>query len=237
MNKIFVIALFLAIGHALIVSREQKANHGWFIEDDQGRIRIFHGVNAVYKIPPWHPVTDKWNTVDSMTEEDAINLKNWGFNMVRLGVMWPGAEPEKDKWDMDYLQKMRDIADVLGKHGIYTLVDLHQDLGSRFVCGEGFPDWAVAIREDASEFPSPVAKGPYPLDEDGYPQLEWCLNKSFGMYYISQAVESVFQNFYNNTNGAADHFALFWKNVASVFKDCPTLLGYELINEPFPGDC
>ena len=30
-----------------------------------------------------------------------------------------------------------------GKHGIYTLLDMHQDVLSHKFCGEGVPDWAV----------------------------------------------------------------------------------------------
>ena len=55
--------------------------------DNNGRTRIFHGVNAVYKLPPYVPDTDKFDAANSLNEQDAINLKNWGFNIVRLGVM------------------------------------------------------------------------------------------------------------------------------------------------------
>jgi len=55
--------------------------------DTLGRIRILHGVNAVYKLPPYVASTGKFDAANSLNEQDAINLKNWGFNIVRLGVM------------------------------------------------------------------------------------------------------------------------------------------------------
>ena len=55
--------------------------------DSFGRTRIFHGVNAVYKLPPYVASTDKFDASNSLNIQDAINLKNWGFNIVRLGVM------------------------------------------------------------------------------------------------------------------------------------------------------
>lgn len=30
-------------------------------------------------------------------------LKEWGFNVVRLGVMWPGVEPEPGQVDQGHL--------------------------------------------------------------------------------------------------------------------------------------
>ena len=68
--------------------------------DDLGRERIFRGVNAVYKIAPWLPSTDRFNATESLSPEDAEILKSWGFNIVRLGVMWPGLEPnERGSYD------------------------------------------------------------------------------------------------------------------------------------------
>ena len=43
------------------------------------------------------------------------------------------------------------------------------------------------------------------------------------------------QDRYTNGNGTLDAFALFWRAVASYFADRPSVLGYELLNEPsFP---
>ena len=61
--------------------------------DQYKRERIFHGVNAVYKIAPWIPTSNKFDPLNSLSVEDADILVSWGFNVVRLGVMWPGLEP------------------------------------------------------------------------------------------------------------------------------------------------
>ena len=45
-----------------------------------------------------------------------------------------------------------------------------------------------------------------------------------------------FDNLYTNYNNLTDHWGAFWRKVASVFKDIPSVLGYELINEPFAGN-
>lgn len=54
--------------------------------DADGRERLFHGTNIVYKgfpyLPPSH-FTDSWT---SLSDEDIQTLKSWGFNSVRFGL-------------------------------------------------------------------------------------------------------------------------------------------------------
>jgi len=41
---------------------------------------------------------------------------------------------------------------------------------------------------------------------------------------------------YDNHNQLRDKFANYWAKVASEFADNPYVLGFELLNEPFPGN-
>lgn len=43
--------------------------------DSAGRERLFHGVNAVVKGPPWIPETKVFNVYSSLTDEDYVLLK------------------------------------------------------------------------------------------------------------------------------------------------------------------
>jgi len=63
------------------------------------------------------------------------------MNFVRLGVMWEGVERERGVYDDAYLAKVDALITRLGEAGIYTLVDAHQDVFARVVCGEGVPDF------------------------------------------------------------------------------------------------
>jgi len=218
------------------VSLSRKVKHGHVMVDKTGRMRLFHGVNAVYKIPPYIPTTTGWDTKTTLSDKDAENLQKWGFNMVRLGVMWPGLMPQKDSFDDGYLKTVGQIIDTLYKHGILVLIDLHQDLGGRMLCGEGFPDWAVYPEAAKHPFPWPVFKKEFDKDEHGYPKIEECLQKSFAEYYMTEAVGAAFQALFDNKNGIRDQFSKFWGKIAETFRDHPGVLGYELINEPFVGD-
>ena len=83
------------------------------------------------------------------------------------------------------LNHLRSMLGRLHARGIYTLVDMHQDVLSGFTCGEGIPDWAFsralelvgfnasADRENPRRFPKPLpyddvdpdpATGKPPLD-------------------------------------------------------------------------
>jgi endoglycosylceramidase len=69
-----------------------------------------------------------------------------------------------------------------------------------------------------------------------FPELKACLKNPFFKYYFSQAASSSFQSLYDNVDGIQDSFAAFWKTVASYFKSNPHVIGYELLNEPWPGN-
>lgn len=106
--------------------------------DENHRIKIFHGMNAVYKIAPWHPTITGFDTENTLSSIDAKNLKQWGFNVVRLGVMWPGVEPkERGNYNYTYLGQIEKIVNNLAAEDIYTVLDFHQDIWHRKFCGEG----------------------------------------------------------------------------------------------------
>ena len=85
---------------------------------------------------------DKFNHLTSLSDADLQNLSNWGFNVVRLGVMWPGVEPQENSFNLTYLTTIKElIIKMHEKYGIFTIVDVHQDLLSSAYCGEGIPDW------------------------------------------------------------------------------------------------
>jgi endoglycosylceramidase len=91
----------------------------WFV-DESDRVVIFHGLNAVKKEAPWIP--DAWN------QTHLEQLKSWGFNVIRLGVMWAGLMPKKNYVNQTYLDEMVKMVDDFEAHGFYVIIDLHQDM-------------------------------------------------------------------------------------------------------------
>lgn len=118
--------------------------------------------------------------------------------------------------------------DKMGERGIYTIIDMHQDLMSRLYCGEGAPDYISQCDDNATAvFPKPVDDR-MPRDEHGYPLLSACLKRNFGMYYFTDAVGECFHNLYTNQCGLLDKFLMYWKAVAEAFHDSPYVIGYVL---------
>jgi endoglycosylceramidase len=204
---LFVIAI--SVLHTILATQSKiKVNpvtHQFV--DEFGRVNLFHGVNAVYKVAPWHPNVHGFDSNNSLSDIDAIHLKKWGFNILRLGVMWPGVEPTtRGVYDQHYLDEIEKIVINMAAQNIYVILDLHQDLWHRKFCGEGVPDYVYNIcksdePKDTKLFPAPVGNfTSYPIDSNGDPTLDWCLETAFFEFYLSSEVGAGFQCLYDNTD-------------------------------------
>ena len=116
-----------------------------------GRVRIFHGANRVAKAPPWY--------FDEMLEGtvDGELMEQLGFNVVRLGFMWSGYNPAPGVFNTTYMQVIETIIAKLNGHGVYVLLDLHEDiLSSKFCTYDGVPLWVVNKSVPKHPFPWPL---------------------------------------------------------------------------------
>jgi len=215
--------------------------------DALGRQHYFHGINAVVKEHPWIPTRGAFTPQGSLGPEDIANLKKWGFNAVRLGVMWPGVETAPGVYNSTYLEEITKLINDLGDAGIYTLVDMHQDLLSRHYCGEGIPEFYVEnLLKDPNSLLSKGRKFPIGMSAweafpdnttfPNFPPLELCLQKPFAEYYLSEKVGRLFQTLYTPGTELQKGFIAVWVEIAKAFKGNPNILGFELLNEPWYGD-
>lgn len=184
--------------------------NGMRFVDEHGRERVFHGINVVCK-------DRSRGYVYRLDRPTLERFRGMGFNLVRLGVIWDGVEPEPGVYNQEYLAELEEQVRVYADYGIYVLLDMHQDLyGVRYA--DGAPEWATVT--------------------DGLPEPEKTAVWSDG--YMSPAVQRAFDHFWANDPapdgvGLQNHFAGCWRVLAERFKDRPEVLGYDLINEPFPG--
>jgi hypothetical protein len=213
--------------------------------DVGGRQRLFRGVNVVYKGPPWYPDLDKWDRNMSFNLDDVAFIGDLNINAVRLGVMWPGVEPERGQYNHTYLDKLGLIVNRLNEKGVYVILDMHQDALSERFCGEGIPYWAVDTKssldrigihppKSAVGFPQPAAP-PYNVDEKGIPSRADCDKFAWATYHFTYDAANAYQNLWDNQDGLLDAFANYWKTVAAYFRNYTNILAYELMNEPFAG--
>jgi len=185
---------------------------GRFLVDPQGRVLVLHGVNMVYKRPPYAPDAVGFGA------DDASFLVSQGFTTVRLGLIWKAVEPEPGQYDDAYLSRIRQTTRVLAGAGIHVLLDFHQDLFNERFQGEGAPDWAV--------------------QDDGLPAEP---KLGFPYNYFGQlALNRAFDHFWANAPGPGgvglqDRYAAAWAHVASYFLGTRGVMGFDLFNEPWPG--
>ena len=103
---------------------------GQVFRDSLGRQIILSGVNLVNK--------DKSvNYIGPEGEETFMNFKKWGFNVIRLGVIWDGVEPSPGVIDESYLSKIDNQIKMAGDYGLFVFLDMHQDLYSVRYGGRG----------------------------------------------------------------------------------------------------
>lgn len=187
-------------------------NH-WFL-DEFGRVRIFHGVNSVRKGSPWY-----YEYLLNDTRLD--DLRAFGLNVVRLGTMWSGVEPQDGVFNATYVGILETIIQKLADRGIYALLDMHQDvMSSLYFSYDGIPLWLVET------FPEPTNPYPWPLESVD----------AWAEGYLTQACSEGFQMLYNDTNDALVRWGQFWAHVAQTLGPMPAVLGYDYMNEPWVGD-
>jgi endoglycosylceramidase len=180
---------------------------GRWLTDADGRVVLTHGVNMVYKRPPYVPAKTGFGA------DDAAFLRRHGFNHVRLGTIYTAVEPQPGRYDDAYLDAVAETEKLLARERIFTQIDFHQDLFNERFGGEGFPDWAVF--------------------DDGLPAEPLT---GFPFTYVSSpGGNRAWDNLWANREGLQDRFAAAWGHVAMRFKGREWLLGYDLINEPWAG--
>jgi endoglycosylceramidase len=179
-------------------------------KDPYGRDLILHGINVVNKNP-------EMEYVGHITPQEMATFKSWGFNVIRLGIIWDGLEPEPGQYNEEYLLKIDEMIQWAAANDLYVFLDMHQDLYS-VEFSDGAPSWATITNDQ------PHQTGNIWSDS----------------YLISPAVQTAFDNFWANTpapDGVSiqDHYIQLWRHIAERYSDNTTVIGYDIMNEPFMG--
>jgi len=184
---------------------------GSFLTNSDGQVVLLHGLNEVYKVAPGEP------SASGFSDDDAAFLAANGFNAVRVGVIWSDLEPEPGEFNAAYLASIEQTVQTLGNHGIYSIIDFHQDGYSSEFGGEGAPAWAVQ-------------DGGLPNSPDTFPL----------QIFFNPAEQHAWDAFWSNDAapngiGLEDNYAQMLEYVGNAFNGNSNVAGFELINEPSPG--
>ncbi len=182
----------------------------WFT-DPIGRVVMLRGLDFVEKWAPYTPEADGFG------DDDAALLAANGFNTIRLGIPFEFLMPTPGKIDRAYLASIAKTVVTLERHHIYALLDFHQDGWGPVTNGNGMPAWMTYT--------------------DGLPNPP----DPFPTYYVTNpALQRAFDNFWANRAGPdgiplQTYYARGMVAVAQRLGSSSNLLGYEAMNEPWPG--
>ena len=82
-------------------------NDGQFVNSATGEVERLTGTNIVVKGPPWLPSTEETGTscldledtttiCTTFNSNDVKAMKEQGYNLIRLGVIWAGGQPTEE---------------------------------------------------------------------------------------------------------------------------------------------
>ena len=185
---------------------------GRWLTTADGRVLLLNGVNFVDKSPDG-------TTIEALGfgEDDAQFLADNGIDAVRLGFSPLQIMPKPGVIDTAFVASFVKTVDQLKAHGILVLVDLHQDGWGPAVDGNGFPAW-MTLTHGATN-----------------------THTGFPLYYVTNpAIQASFDSFWKNEAGPGgvglqDRVGQMLAALAEPLAGNDAVLGYDLINEPWPG--
>jgi len=191
---------------------------GRALRDGLGRRVWLRGVNAGgrAKFPPFLPFAFEPADPSARPFDEALaryldRVRAWGMNVLRLPFTWEAVEPTRGVWDEVFLTRLDAFVAAAGERGLRVVLDMHQDVFSRWYCGDGFPRWAMADPERA---PATGCEA-------------W-----FTHYFQDADMQADFDRFWSNADGLMDAFEAMWTMIAERYADAPAVIGFEPINEP-----
>ena len=191
----------------------------------------------------------------SEADEHFGRIRRWGFNCLRLLTTWEAVEHAGPGiYDEAYLDYFAQVCERAGRHGLYVIIDFHQDVWSRMSGGDGAPGWTLEAagldptRLDESDAAFTMQKrmdfhDPRPCQPERYPLMSWVTN------YARAANGIMWTLFFGGRDFAPDfrvdgvsiqdylqsHFIRSQAVVARRMRHMPHVIGFDLLNEPHRG--
>ncbi|KAJ3193375.1 hypothetical protein HK101_004929, partial [Irineochytrium annulatum] len=231
---------------------------GRFFTDEHGRSLMLRGVNLCGNSKlPTIAADDLMNhrsvsfvgrpfKLDE-ADEHFKRLRTWGLTFVRLLVTWESIEHAgPGKYDDEYIEYLTQILKRAQKFGIKCFIDPHQDTWSRFSGGSGAPGWTFEICGLNIETFQKVGAAHINNIRDYESRTKHML---WPTNYTKLASATMFTLFFageifaplatyegeNVGTYMQRHFIAAFTYLANRLKNCESVLGFELINEPHCG--
>ncbi len=217
-----VVALAAAVASAAMRGPEPASTA--YLTDAQGRALVIRGFNTDGQAkvrPDGMPATTP--------AQVATERRDMATNAVRLLISWRAIEPTPGDIDEAYLDRLAQRVEKYGEQGFHVVLDMHQDVygyyrptaqsptfGSGPYQGNGAPAWATYI--DGLK------------TQTGLPMWE--------LSYLEPGTMRAWDHFWGTTGAHSelqDHYLHAWVAVAQRFAGDPTVVAFDLMNEPYGG--
>ena len=191
------------------------------IGDVTGRRVLLRGVNVnqlidYYLRDPEVPATQK------PTDDDFAQIASHGFSVVRLGMSWSRLEPTRGEFDEAYLDEIRAAVESAKEHGLYTVLDMHEDAWGNALAAAPDEQCGAAMTPTTGWDGAPA----WATITDGAQHCQFMARD------LAPAVATAYTNFYTDRDGIQTQLIRTWATVAKAFADEPAVAGYDLFNEP-----
>lgn len=276
-----LLSVISALIYVYAVAGKQRNVHieGENFVDGSNQTLVLVGPNIVVKGPPYLPlvsgnkicndvVDDECSSKGTCTscytfnDADCEHIKSMGWNSIRLGVTWAGAQPrDEDTLDSTWLSNLHDILSLTDKHGLHVILDNHGDMVGSLGCGNGVPAWFQ--KKAAPELIGKPLETGYPFklvpsmrveELDGYEKCgndesmwaEYAGDPNYNLLNPCCAamnspnpgalgyskISQKTMNYMLEEGSGRDEFVRYWRLLAEAVVDHPSAIACELDNEP-----
>lgn len=280
MKSIVLVSSSLAVSSALEAVPRSVVIRGrsFVLSKTQEEVTLV-GPNVVVKGPPYLPAVTGDEYCNDMVDDacqadgtclscftfnqaDIDHIKSMGWNAIRLGVVWAGAQPrDEDALDSDFLKRLHDILDLTDRNDVHVMLDNHGDMTSSAGCGNGVPMW-FSQKAAPELIGKPLMTGlPYSLIKDlnvqnvdgydvcGEDEEKWAAYAGDPNYNLLNecclamnspnpgglgytTINQATMNYMIEEGPGRDDFVRFWRLLAEAVKGHRTAYAAELTNEP-----
>jgi len=195
---------------------------GTLFKDTLGRIVFLRGVDAGgrSKFAPYVPFDYPDAGYASALDAYMAHAQAWGIDAMRVPFTWAALQPTPSPtptYNTAWIAQYVALLQSAWAHGIYTIVDFHQDVYSENLCGDGFPGWTLP--SDGGADAAPMHDCP-----------EWQLE-----YFSDTEVQAAFDRFWPTSSPAMAGYYAVWDEMISQVSTIPGVIGFEPFNEPAAG--
>jgi endoglycosylceramidase len=133
----------------------------------------------------------------------------WGMNALRFVMTWAAVEPERGRYDDAYLSEVQKRLDQAQAAGLHVVLDMHEDVYGEGFGFDGAPRWTCAEERYAAFVP----RDPWFLDN------------------LDDNVLACVDGFWQSDE-LLSHFVGAWSHVAERLHASPSVIGFDILNEP-----